>query len=159
MQPNRRSELFVGEDHLSYFALLGRIVGLALFHGENIPAPWSNAFIKATFDFPIGVSDLESADPDLYNGYVKHIQDGEYGWFGLGIASITALQLQFEADDCDEYVCRAFVVLLLLMHYRLPLQLSSPNAGRTLTFFCLLRWMHRTCTIDDAKIEGTLTIR
>ena len=82
MQPNQHSGLLHGAGHLSYFALLGRIAGLALFHGENIPAPFANAFIKATFGYPIEVADLESVEPDIYNGYVKSILDGAYDWFG-----------------------------------------------------------------------------
>ena len=82
LQPNRHSGLLYGAGHLSCFTLLGRIAGLALFHGETIPTPWSNAFIKAIFEYPIEISDLESAEPDMYTGYVKHIQDGEYNYFG-----------------------------------------------------------------------------
>ena len=38
-----------GGDHLSYFALLGRIAGMALYHSEHIPARWTQAFVKAAF--------------------------------------------------------------------------------------------------------------
>ena len=83
LQPNQHSGLLYGAGHLSCFTLLGRIAGLALLHGETIPTPWSTAFIKAIFEYPIEISDLESADPDMYTGYVKHIQDGAYdSYFG-----------------------------------------------------------------------------
>ena len=37
LQPNPESGVAAGDDHLSYFALLARIVGFAIFHGETIP--------------------------------------------------------------------------------------------------------------------------
>ena len=66
LTPNPHSALAHGADHLSYFALLGRTSGLALFHGENIPAPWGTGFAKAAFGFPIVPEDIESVDPELY---------------------------------------------------------------------------------------------
>ena len=32
LEPNPNSDVAAGADHLSYFALLGRIAGLALYH-------------------------------------------------------------------------------------------------------------------------------
>jgi hypothetical protein len=37
LQPNPHSALTVGAEHLSYFALLGRIAGCALFHNQKHP--------------------------------------------------------------------------------------------------------------------------
>ena len=36
LQPNPHSATAAGPDHLSYFALLGRITGLALYHREAV---------------------------------------------------------------------------------------------------------------------------
>ena len=36
LQPNPHSATAAGLDHLSYFALLGRITGLALYHREAV---------------------------------------------------------------------------------------------------------------------------
>ena len=58
IQPNPESQLAAGADHLSYFALLGRIAGFALYHREPIPAQWSTAFIKACFGFAIVPEDV-----------------------------------------------------------------------------------------------------
>ena len=42
LQPNPHSATLAGPDHLSYFALLGRIAGLALCHSEPLNASWSS---------------------------------------------------------------------------------------------------------------------
>lgn len=75
LQPNPESEVAAGGDHLSYFALLARIAGFALFHRETIHVPWSTAFIKAVFGFPITPKDLESVNPDLYEAKVVYLRD------------------------------------------------------------------------------------
>eukprot|EP00729_Bicosta_minor_P012229 gene12229-16414_t len=74
VQPNAESMLAAGPDHLSYFALLGRIAGFALYHRETIPAQWTTAFIKAAFGFPIVSKDLESVDPDFYKNNIQLIE-------------------------------------------------------------------------------------
>ena len=78
LQPNPESEVAAGGDHLSYFALLARIAGFALFHRETIHVPWSTAFIKAVFGFPIAPKDLESVNPDLYEAKVVYLRDSVY---------------------------------------------------------------------------------
>ena len=60
LQPNPHSATAAGPDHLSYFALLGRIAGMALFHREHLEAPWSSAFVKAMFGFDIDVDDFQA---------------------------------------------------------------------------------------------------
>jgi E3 ubiquitin-protein ligase HACE1 len=50
-----------GLDPLSYFALLGRIPGLALYHREPLDAHWSTAFVKALLGYALRPEDLESA--------------------------------------------------------------------------------------------------
>jgi E3 ubiquitin-protein ligase HACE1 len=51
--PNPHSATTAGADHLSYFALLGRIAGLALFHCVPLNASWSRSFITAVFEFEL----------------------------------------------------------------------------------------------------------
>jgi E3 ubiquitin-protein ligase HACE1 len=76
--PNPHSATTAGADHLSYFALLGRIAGLALFHREPLNASWSRSFIKAVFEFELTAADLESVDPEAYEKKVVYIRDGVY---------------------------------------------------------------------------------
>ena len=67
-----------GPDHLVYFALMGRIAGLALYHRERLNAPWSSAFLKAVFGFTITCKDVESVDPELYDKRIVYLQDRLY---------------------------------------------------------------------------------
>ena len=99
LQPNPHSALTAGADHLSYFALLGRIAGLALFHNEHITAPWTTAFVKAAFGYPIELADLEDIDPELYKTKVAYIRDRTYATRD-GMA-LEDLELTFEADFDD----------------------------------------------------------
>jgi len=64
LRPNPDSATTAGADHLTYFALLGRIAGLALYHREPLNASWPTAFFKVAFGYSITVEDVE--DPILY---------------------------------------------------------------------------------------------
>ena len=74
LQPNPDSAKLAGADHLSYFALLGRITGLALYHRETLNAAWTTTFLKAAFGFPIMFDDLELYDPCLYASQRKLLE-------------------------------------------------------------------------------------
>ena len=69
VQPRVDSEtamkLVAGEDYLSYFTLMGRIVGLALFHGVTLNVVFSTPFIKLVLGMPVTVKDLKDGDPVL----------------------------------------------------------------------------------------------
>jgi len=90
--PNPHSATTVGADHLSYFALLGRIVGLALFHREPLNVSWSKSFIKAVFGFELTPDDLESVDPEAYEKRVLYIRNCDH-------AALEELELTFIDDN------------------------------------------------------------
>ena len=96
LQPNPHSKLAAGPDHLSYFALLGRITGFALFYSEHIPAPWTTALVKAMFEYPIVLGDLEAVDPELYKTKVAYIRDRTYST--RDDMTLEDLGLTFEAE-------------------------------------------------------------
>ena len=83
---------------LAHFALLGRITGYALYHGENIPANWSAAFNKSIFGYPIVLEDLESVNPELYVKKIVYIRDAVYALEGQETPACTLedLCLDFE---------------------------------------------------------------
>lgn len=102
--PNPHSQLAAGADHLSHFALLGRIAGLALHHGENIPAQFSTGFIKAALGFKICPKDMESVDPVLYQQCVVCIQDGVHqSRDGMALDDpnvVRTFEAEFNFEDC-----------------------------------------------------------
>ncbi|KPP77428.1 E3 ubiquitin-protein ligase SMURF1-like [Scleropages formosus] len=57
-------------DHLSYFHFVGRIMGLAVFHGHYINGGFTLPFYKQLLGKPIQLSDLETVDPELHKSLV-----------------------------------------------------------------------------------------
>jgi hypothetical protein len=99
LQPNPHSATTAGPDHLSYFALLGRIAGLALYHREHLDAQWSTAFLKAALGYPITADDLESVDPELFEKRIVYLREALYASRD-GIA-LAELSLTFVDDSSD----------------------------------------------------------
>lgn len=65
-----RSLSSVFQDHLSYFHFVGRIMGLAVFHGHYINGGFTLPFYKQLLGKPIQLSDLETVDPELHKSLV-----------------------------------------------------------------------------------------
>ncbi|EOD13083.1 putative ubiquitin-protein ligase [Emiliania huxleyi CCMP1516] len=95
LQPNPNSAAEAGADHLSYFALLGRITGMALYHKEMLNVSCSMAFLKAAFGYEIAFDDLELVDPDLHSSQKQLVS--------MSAEGLEALCLTFEVDG-DETV-------------------------------------------------------
>ncbi|XP_029077603.1 E3 ubiquitin-protein ligase SMURF1 isoform X4 [Monodon monoceros] len=60
----------INPDHLSYFHFVGRIMGLAVFHGHYINGGFTVPFYKQLLGKPIQLPDLESVDPELHKSLV-----------------------------------------------------------------------------------------
>lgn len=58
------------QEHLSYFHFVGRIMGMAVFHGHYIDGGFTLPFYKQLLGKPITLDDMESVDPDLHNSLV-----------------------------------------------------------------------------------------
>jgi hypothetical protein len=86
--------VLAGPDHLSYFALLGRVTGLALYHREAIDVRWTDAFVKAVLEMAVVPDDLASLDPVLHRNKVVYLR-------GLGADALAALDLTFEDDPSN----------------------------------------------------------
>ncbi|XP_055380925.1 E3 ubiquitin-protein ligase Smurf1 [Condylostylus longicornis] len=56
----------VNPDHLSYFHFVGRILGIAVFHGHCLDGGFTTPFYKQLLNKPITLSDIEVVDPDLH---------------------------------------------------------------------------------------------
>ena len=56
----------VNPDHLSYFHFVGRVIGLALFHGHYIDGGFTLPFYKMLLNKPITLDDIEAVDPELH---------------------------------------------------------------------------------------------
>ncbi|KAK1877571.1 E3 ubiquitin-protein ligase SMURF1 [Dissostichus eleginoides] len=60
----------INPDHLSYFHFVGRVMGLAVFHGHYINGSFTLPFYKQLLGKPITLIDLETTDPELHKSLV-----------------------------------------------------------------------------------------
>lgn len=56
----------VNPDHLSYFHFVGRVLGIAVFHGHCLDGGFTTPFYKQLLNKPIGLADIESVDSELH---------------------------------------------------------------------------------------------
>lgn len=56
----------VNPDHLTYFHFVGRILGIAVFHGHCLDGGFTTPFYKQLLNKPITLSDIEGVDPELH---------------------------------------------------------------------------------------------
>lgn len=61
---------FSFQEHLSYFHFVGRIMGMAVFHGHYIDGGFTLPFYKQLLGKSITLDDMELVDPDLHNSLV-----------------------------------------------------------------------------------------
>ena len=57
--------------HLEYFASLGRLAAVALYHGETLPLRLTSAFCSRLLGHEMRLEDLKSVDPTLYRNQVE----------------------------------------------------------------------------------------
>jgi len=60
------SDSAINPDHLSYFHFVGRIMGIALFHGHYIDGGFTMPFYKMLLNKSISLADIEAVDPNLF---------------------------------------------------------------------------------------------
>lgn len=56
----------VNPEHLSYFHFVGRILGMAVFHGHHLDGGFTTPFYKQLLNKPITLRDIEGVDPELH---------------------------------------------------------------------------------------------
>ncbi|XP_016986053.1 E3 ubiquitin-protein ligase Nedd-4 isoform X12 [Drosophila rhopaloa] len=66
LQINNGSGL-CNEEHLSYFKFIGRIAGMAVYHGKLLDAFFIRPFYKMMLQKSIDLKDMESVDTEYYN--------------------------------------------------------------------------------------------
>ncbi|KAK7496832.1 hypothetical protein BaRGS_00011812 [Batillaria attramentaria] len=60
----------LNEDHLTYFEFIGRVAGMAIFHGKLLDAFFIRPFYKMMLRKTIVLADMESVDSEYYNSLV-----------------------------------------------------------------------------------------
>jgi len=76
------------EDHLSYFKFIGRVAGMAVFHGKLLDGFFIRPFYKMMLGKQIELKDMESVDTEYYNSllWIKENDPAE-------------LELPFQIDE------------------------------------------------------------
>ncbi|XP_030649981.1 E3 ubiquitin-protein ligase NEDD4-like isoform X2 [Chanos chanos] len=87
LQINPNSGL-CNEDHLSYFKFIGRVAGMAVYHGKLLDAFFIRPFYKMMLQKPITLQDMESVDSEYFNS-LKWILENDP----------TELDLRFTIDE------------------------------------------------------------
>ncbi|XP_059620515.1 E3 ubiquitin-protein ligase Nedd-4 isoform X3 [Phlebotomus argentipes] len=55
------------EEHLNYFKFIGRVAGMAVYHGKLLDAFFIRPFYKMMLQKPIDLKDMEAVDMEYYN--------------------------------------------------------------------------------------------
>ncbi|XP_048887444.1 E3 ubiquitin-protein ligase NEDD4a isoform X2 [Brienomyrus brachyistius] len=87
LQINPNSGL-CNEDHLSYFKFIGRVAGMAVYHGKLLDAFFIRPFYKMMLQKLITLQDMESVDSEYFNS-LKWILENDP----------TELDLRFTIDE------------------------------------------------------------
>ncbi|KFD73367.1 hypothetical protein M514_04650 [Trichuris suis] len=87
LQINPNSGL-CNDEHLGYFRFIGRIMGIALYHGKLLDAFFIRPFYKMMLGKSIVLNDMESVDSEYYNSLLW-IEDNDP----------TELDLRFVVDE------------------------------------------------------------
>jgi len=74
LQPSPSSD--INDTHISYFELIGKVVGLALLHGETVPMRFSAPFLKRILGHTLTPEDLSIVDPEGYKS-IKFVIDAD----------------------------------------------------------------------------------
>ncbi len=56
----------IAQEHLSYFHFVGRIMGLAVFHGHHLDGGFTLPFYKMLLNKAIVLDDITHVDPELH---------------------------------------------------------------------------------------------
>ncbi|VDK45621.1 unnamed protein product [Anisakis simplex] len=75
LQINPHSET-CNPEHISYFHFIGRVIGIAIFHGKLLDAFFIRPFYKMMLGKPITLNDMESVDNEYFNSLI-YIKDND----------------------------------------------------------------------------------
>uniref|UniRef100_A0A3Q1GHK7 HECT-type E3 ubiquitin transferase n=1 Tax=Acanthochromis polyacanthus TaxID=80966 RepID=A0A3Q1GHK7_9TELE len=87
------------QEHLSYFHFVGRIMGMAVFHGHYIDGGFTLPFYKQLLGKPITLDDMESVDPDLHNSLKNsclYLDDSAPQSYHLNFTTVVSKIIQHE---------------------------------------------------------------
>ncbi|XP_035778225.1 E3 ubiquitin-protein ligase Nedd-4-like isoform X3 [Anopheles albimanus] len=116
LQINPNSGL-CNEEHLNYFRFIGRIAGMAIYHGKLLDAFFIRPFYKMMLQKPIDLKDMEAVDTEYYNSllYIKEndpseldltfsVDEESFGTMNQRELKPGGAELEVSNDNKDEYI-------------------------------------------------------
>ncbi|XP_049282176.1 E3 ubiquitin-protein ligase Nedd-4 isoform X3 [Anopheles funestus] len=116
LQINPNSGL-CNEEHLNYFRFIGRIAGMAIYHGKLLDAFFIRPFYKMMLQKPIDLKDMEAVDTEYYNSllYIKEndpsslmltfsVDEESFGTTNQRELKPNGADLEVCNDNKDEYI-------------------------------------------------------
>uniref|UniRef100_A0A182Q670 HECT-type E3 ubiquitin transferase n=1 Tax=Anopheles farauti TaxID=69004 RepID=A0A182Q670_9DIPT len=116
LQINPNSGL-CNEEHLNYFRFIGRIAGMAIYHGKLLDAFFIRPFYKMMLQKAIDLKDMEAVDTEYYNSllYIKEndpsslmltfsVDEESFGTTNQRELKPDGADLEVTNDNKDEYI-------------------------------------------------------
>ncbi|XP_065086077.1 E3 ubiquitin-protein ligase Nedd-4-like isoform X2 [Ochlerotatus camptorhynchus] len=105
------------EDHLHYFKFIGRVAGMAVYHGKLLDAFFIRPFYKMMLQKPIDLKDMESVDMEYYNSllWIKEndpselmltfcVDEETFGYTSQRELKPNGADIEVTNDNKDEYI-------------------------------------------------------
>ncbi|CRL06760.1 CLUMA_CG019490, isoform A [Clunio marinus] len=105
------------EEHLNYFKFIGRVAGMAVYHGKLLDAFFIRPFYKMMLEKPIDLKDMESVDMEYYNSllWIKEndpselmltfcVDEETFGHTSQRELKPNGNQIDVTNDNKDEYI-------------------------------------------------------
>uniref|UniRef100_A0A2M4BBS9 HECT-type E3 ubiquitin transferase n=1 Tax=Anopheles marajoara TaxID=58244 RepID=A0A2M4BBS9_9DIPT len=105
------------EDHLHYFRFIGRVAGMAVYHGKLLDAFFIRPFYKMMLQKAIELKDMESVDMEYYNSllWIKENDPSElaltfcldeetFGYTSQRELKPNGAEIEVTNDNKDEYI-------------------------------------------------------
>ncbi|XP_041760966.1 E3 ubiquitin-protein ligase Nedd-4 isoform X4 [Anopheles merus] len=116
LQINPNSGL-CNEEHLNYFRFIGRIAGMAIYHGKLLDAFFIRPFYKMMLQKSIDLKDMEAVDTEYYNSllYIKEndpstlmltfsVDEESFGTTNQRELKPNGADLEVSNENKDEYI-------------------------------------------------------
>ncbi|XP_053660446.1 E3 ubiquitin-protein ligase Nedd-4-like [Anopheles marshallii] len=116
LQINPNSGL-CNEEHLNYFKFIGRVAGMAIYHGKLLDAFFIRPFYKMMLQKSIDLKDMEAVDTEYYNSllYIKEndpsslmltfsVDEESFGTTNQRELKPNGADLEVCNDNKDEYI-------------------------------------------------------
>ncbi|XP_052562372.1 E3 ubiquitin-protein ligase Nedd-4-like isoform X2 [Culex pipiens pallens] len=105
------------EDHLHYFKFIGRVAGMAVYHGKLLDAFFIRPFYKMMLQKPIDLKDMEAVDMEYYNSllWIKEndpselmltfcVDEETFGYTSQRELKPNGADIEVTNDNKDEYI-------------------------------------------------------